>query len=269
MLGARSERNQLLLRAIAEHDHSEQARYMKALAGLGRTLSETLDLRVVGERTTEALRSSLSLNLAVLYRLDPETGDLTAVAMSMGETGAFAGRVDDVPAGTGVIGRAVADRQSDSTADLLHDSRIRLTPRQRERLAASDNRAVLAVPLIVQGRVIGALSLGDRVGRVFGADDARLARAFADQAALAVENAWLYEEAQQRLRRTETLLTVGRTVGGTLDLVEATRRVAREIARVFGAERALSRAPITRGGQLMYTTIIFRRLASRRFPRCS
>jgi PAS domain S-box-containing protein len=95
---------------------------------------------------------------------------------------------------------------------------------------------VLAVPLIAQDRVIGALSLGDSVGRVFGDTEIQLAQAFADQAAIALENARLYEEAQQRLRRMETLLAVGRTVGTTLDLVEAMRRVAREMAKALGAD---------------------------------
>jgi GAF domain-containing protein len=47
-------------------------------------------------------------------------------------------------------------------------------------------RAVLGVPLIVQGEVIDALAVGDRAGRSFDEREIRLAQAFADQAALAL-----------------------------------------------------------------------------------
>lgn len=42
--------------------------------------------------------------------------------------------------------------------------------------------ALLSVPLVVKGTVIGALSIADRPGRVFD-EEIRLAEAFADQAA--------------------------------------------------------------------------------------
>lgn len=46
--------------------------------------------------------------------------------------------------------------------------------------------ALLSVPLVVKGTVIGALAIADRPGRVFDEGEIRLAEAFADQAAVAL-----------------------------------------------------------------------------------
>src|SRR5439155_21121880 len=79
------------------------------------------------------------------------------------------------------------------------------------------NRSVLAVPLRVGERVIGALGVGDRVGRQFDDDEIRLAEAFADQAALALENARLYTEATRRRLEAEELAGLARTLTESLD----------------------------------------------------
>jgi signal transduction histidine kinase len=57
-------------------------------------------------------------------------------------------------------------------------------------------RAVLALPLLRDGQVIGALSIGDEAGRTFDAEALELARLFAAHAATAFTNAQLYTEVQ-------------------------------------------------------------------------
>jgi PAS domain S-box-containing protein len=70
--------------------------------------------------------------------------------------------------------------------------------------------AVLQVPLKWQERIIGVLAINaDVQKRPFNQDDVWLATLFANQAAIAIENAWLYEELQhqmEELKRTQTQL---------------------------------------------------------------
>jgi signal transduction histidine kinase len=99
-----------------------------------------------------------------------------------------------------------------------------MTPELRRNIEQAPWRAVLAVPLLIGDRVIGAIGIGDREGRVFEADEIRFAEAFAAQAALALENAKLYGEArrayedlsraQEELLRAETLRAVGQLAAG-------------------------------------------------------
>jgi signal transduction histidine kinase len=64
---------------------------------------------------------------------------------------------------------------------------------------------VLALPLLREGRVIGALSIWDEVGRTFDEDAQALGRLFADQAATALGNAQLYAEVQAGRERLQGL----------------------------------------------------------------
>src|SRR5690242_20900127 len=54
----------------------------RALAGIGRLLSERLEPDVVGLRIAESLRSLLSGGSAVVYRLDAESQSLQALAVA-------------------------------------------------------------------------------------------------------------------------------------------------------------------------------------------
>jgi PAS domain S-box-containing protein len=187
----------------------------EALVELGRALSETLDPGVVGQRTAESVLALLGGQIAGLYRLEEATGALVSTAVA-GVGPAFGRNVVFAP-GTGVVGVALRERAPVVTADLLTDPRVTFTPDLRARIERAGYRAVLAVPLFIKDRVIGALSVGDAPGRAFRPEDAQLLQTFAAQAALALENARLFEESAARRREAEALAEVGRAITSSLD----------------------------------------------------
>jgi PAS domain S-box-containing protein len=79
-------------------------------------------------------------------------------------------------------------------------------------------RSWLGVPLTLKQQVIGMLSLSHRQPEFYKLRHVKLATAVANQAAVAIENARLYEEAQETNRRTATLADVASRValGGSL-----------------------------------------------------
>src|SRR5262249_37791743 len=99
-------------------------------------------------------------------------------------------------------------------------------------------RAVLAVPLIHKDLVVGTMSIVDRVGRVFTPDEIRLAQAFASQAALALENARLHEQTQQRLAQVDSLRQMIEQILGPVSLEDRLTLVARKAAELSGADTA-------------------------------
>ena len=105
----------------------------------------------------------------------------------------------------GVVGLAVCTRQLVVTADVLSDPRFTLPAAVRAGLEPTPIRAVLALPLLRDGRVIGALSLGDESGRTFDTEALALAWLFADHAATALTNAQLYTEVQTGQVRMQDL----------------------------------------------------------------
>jgi GAF domain-containing protein len=199
-------------------------RAAESLAELGQLLTRSLDAAEVSQRIVDSVRTLLGTTGAVLYRLEPETQNLVSLAFS-GDVGpGFTERAAVIPPGFGVVGRAVRERQPVGTPDVLADPGVALMPELRSYVEQAAFRALLGVPLLVQGRVVGALGIGTRAGHVFDAEEIRLVQAFADQAAIALENSRLYgelqaaltqvERSQQQIVRTERLSALREMAGG-------------------------------------------------------
>jgi signal transduction histidine kinase/ActR/RegA family two-component response regulator len=98
-------------------------------------------------------------------------------------------------------------------------------------------RSALIVPLVHQGKTAGVLSLEHlQEVRTFTQDQIQLATTLATQAAAALDKARLYQEIAQRLKQTETLLAVMRSLASTLDFTDAVRQTTREVAQALGAD---------------------------------
>ena len=208
-----------------------QRRTTEALAETGRALVQSLDMREVADRIVSSVGELLGGTTAVVFQRDEVTGSHTALATA-GEGGPeFAGLT--IPAGTGAIGLAVRDLRSVVTADVTTDPRITLTPEVRRHVERTPMRAVVAVPLVAHGRALGAFLVGDRAGRLFTREETAVAEAFAQHAALAIENARLYDMAQQARRAAEAtshraafLAEASVVIGSTLDDDAILSRVA-------------------------------------------
>src|SRR5437879_3760312 len=116
------------------------------------------------------------------------------------------GALSLVSAGSAPVGRAGRGARPVTAPDLLSAPRITLTREQRAMLEGLPYRSVLAVPLLSHERVIGVLALGDRRGRLFRQEEVLLAQGFAEQAALALENARLYAETRDANRAKDEFL---------------------------------------------------------------
>lgn len=94
-------------------------------------------------------------------------------------------------------------------------------------------RRVLGVPLKVKGRVIGAINVADEVKTgEFSPDEVQLVHLFADQAAIAIENARLLEAEAHRRREAETLWAATQALTSTLDLQQVFELILRELRQV-------------------------------------
>ena len=182
-----------VLEDITERKRAEAA--ATALASTARALLGSLDPAVLSSVVTRNVCRLLHATIALVYRVEPESGDLVAMGASNEETqiNAWAARL---PAGTGLTRLALAERRPYTAPDILHDPRADLPPQRHADLLSLTDRAVLVVPLVVRDRVFGALVIRDVTGRRFDPTEIELAQAFADQAAIALDNAHLFEEAR-------------------------------------------------------------------------
>jgi len=97
-------------------------------------------------------------------------------------------------------------------------------------------RAILQVPVLLRGEVIGVLAVLQKSPRIFPSEDTAFLVSLAGHTAVAFDRTNLVRELETHLKETQTLLSVSQTVSSTLDLTEAMRRVARETARAIGAD---------------------------------
>ncbi len=206
-----------------------------ALAQLGRELVGTLDLDRVTHLVVDAVLRLCHSRAAALYERDRGTGALRCLAVAGGgDARRWIGKV--LAAGDGVVGRAVIEGRTVWSPDFLADPRIVVPDWLRERAKATGHRSVVGVPLMVRGETVGALSLSDVGGRRMTEAELQLLSAFADQAALALDNARMFAETTARLRETETLLEVARAFSSPLSVQEAMRQVTAAVALRFGAD---------------------------------
>ncbi len=111
--------------------------------------------------------------------------------------------------------------------------------------------AVLDVPLLVRGAVLGRLCLGGE--RPFTVDDERAIVALAAAAGIAVDNARLYEESRSRQRWLEATGEISAELLGGTEVHEVLRLVATRAAELTGADDALIALPVSPGGALAVT----------------
>lgn len=195
------------------------------------TLDITAQLKLSGllkgivRRATELLEAgSGSLRL---YRPEREELELV-VSHNLGEHSSTPLKV-----GEGLSGRVVATGQP-----LIVDD-YRTWEGRASGYEEAPFGAVVGVPLRWQDRILGVINVIDMEGRrPFGDNDLHLLEAFARQAAIAIENARLFQAEQNARRRAETLQKAAAVLNSTLQLEELLDVVLEELQRVVPYESA-------------------------------
>ncbi|EWM18902.1 GAF domain-containing protein [Kutzneria sp. 744] len=108
-----------------------------------------------------------------------------------------------IPPDVGLGGKVLASRSPYWVRDYAACTLIDHDP-DFDRLGAAEGLvALLGVPLVIRGEAVGALFAADRSERSFQADEIALLTAFADHAAVALDNARLYEASRTALRELQ------------------------------------------------------------------
>ncbi|GEM_PF-1353729 len=98
-------------------------------------------------------------------------------------------------------------------------------------------RSWLGVPLIVRERVLGMLAIDSVQPNFYTADHARLATAYADTVAIAIENAHLFRAEEQGRRALASLLEVMQMASASLEFKEVLKQIAQRTANICQANR--------------------------------
>jgi GAF domain-containing protein/ActR/RegA family two-component response regulator len=209
----------------------------EALVHMGHELVGMYDLAQAADRIVSVVLRLFRVHRSALFQLEQVSGSLVCVA-SAGECDPAKWLGQRLPAGKGLTGRAVAGGRPLSSPDVLTDPQIELPEWLLERVQEEGCPATASVPLTVQGKVIGALSLGGAAGRVFTDDELDLLAAFADQAALAIQNAGLYRRAEERAVKLTSLSMLTHLMISATESEEIFNAVAKAATTLLGAKMA-------------------------------
>jgi two-component system NtrC family sensor kinase len=175
-------------------------------------VSASLDVQETIRVIMEEARSVLGVESCSLTTLDAVTGELSLTA-SLDLPQETVTRIR-LRVGEGITGLAVSEQRPVQSADLYSDPRAGNPDLAR----ASGLRSILAVPLRIGPRAIGAVTVLRRDVHQFASGEEKLLVALADQAAIALEHARLYEHLEGMVaERTRELDTQKRFVEVVLE----------------------------------------------------
>jgi signal transduction histidine kinase len=211
---------------------------MRALLEAGIALTSELSLDAVLERLIETAARLTSARYAALGVIDPAgTGLERFVTYGIDE--GTATTIGDPPHGRGILGVLIRDANPLRLHDLTEDPRSVGFPPGHPPM-----HTFLGVPVVLRGVAFGNLYLTEKGGGAdFTDEDEELVTVLAAQAAVAVENARLYESATRWSRQLESLNEVGNALVSEIDLPSLLELIAARLRELVRARLVLISLP--------------------------
>jgi PAS domain S-box-containing protein len=150
----------------------------------------------------------------------------------------------------GIVGWAAESGQTVVVPGLARDPRYALGREQTGSQGAGMTRSEVAIPLKVQDQIIGVFDVQSRTAEAFGENDVLVLQSLANQTAVAIANAQLFEhvsrlgqELEQRVQeRTEALAQTLEDLTFERDRVEALYQITSELSASLDLDRVLAEA---------------------------
>jgi len=226
--------NARLFEEIREHVTrlEKKTRDMELIHQVSRAISSSLDLTRIMELTTEQMVAVFEADHSGILLFDPAQ-TYGQVVTEYPSTGATAERYP--VQGYLAAERIIAGREPLVIEDVWNDP---LMATVREAMHRLDIRSMLIVPLIVKEEVVGSIGL-DAVGqqRRFSTDEVALAQTIANQVAIAIENARLYEETKRRAEEMTTLYHTSMEIGMPTALPDLLWTICDRAAKLLNVDK--------------------------------
>lgn len=220
--------------ALVDHDLERQverkAAQLSALREIGRAINAAWQLEATLQLITRKTAEVMGMDSCSIYLLD-DSEDTLVLEATTGLAEDSIGRAR-LRLGEGLTGWAARAGEAVGVADAAHDPRFKHLPETKESIFQS----LLAVPLINQGRVIGAMNVQTERYHAYGDDEVELLALIGDLAAGALEKAMLYDRMQRQITELSTLAEVSEAITSPLYLDEMLDLVVDMAAQVTRAK---------------------------------
>jgi GAF domain-containing protein len=176
---------------------------LKALGEVGQAVSSTLDLETVLTRIASHAVQLTGAAGGAIYEYDEESQEFHLRGSHQIEREFVeALRGSPIRLGGGPLGKAASSRAPMEVTDIL-DEREYTAVRFRPLLGRLGYRSLLAVPLLREEKIMGGLTIFRRTPGSFAPEVVNLLLTFATQSVLAIQNARLFREIEEKSREIE------------------------------------------------------------------
>ncbi len=217
-------------RKLIEQMLARRARHLQIAADVSRAVASILDLPELLARIVDLLQSGFNLQYVGLFLRDEHErrAILRAATGPAGQQLLQAGyrlAIDD----QSMVGWCMSHGQV-RLAEKVDDDPVHLT-----NPLIPSIQSEIALPLINWGRVIGAITLQSDRPRDFTTDDATVLQTMADQVAIAINNARLFEAEKRHGALMTALHDIGLDLSAQLDLATLLQTIVQRAAQLLGA----------------------------------
>ncbi|HEX7626169.1 MAG TPA: GAF domain-containing sensor histidine kinase [Gaiellaceae bacterium] len=208
---------------------TESAR-LRTLLQTGIAISSELSLDVVLQRIVEAAAQVTGARYAALGVIDP-TGTSLERFVTHGIDELTRATIGDLPRGRGVLGALITDAQTLRLHNLAEDPRSVGFPPGHPPM-----NSFLGTPIVLRGVAYGNLYLTEKEGGGdFDSEDEDIVTILSAQAAVAIENARLYETATSWSRQLESMQEISEALVSELDLPRQLQLVVERLRELINA----------------------------------
>jgi signal transduction histidine kinase len=214
---------------------------LKGLLEAGIALGSELSLDALLQKLAETAATLTGARYAALGVID-ERGSALERFIFAGIDREQAEAIGELPRGRGILGVLIRDATPLRLERLGDDPRSVGFPPNHPPM-----RSFLGVPIILRGRAYGNLYLTEKKAGPFTAEDQELVETLASQAAVAIENARLYEAATRWSQQLEALNEVGIALAAEIELPRLLALIARRLRELIGARLVMIALPAPDG----------------------
>ncbi len=219
---------------------SGQLDRLRVLVDSGIALSSELSLDALLQRIVETAAQLTGARYAALGVID-KSGQALERFLTTGIDAETHAAIGDLPRGRGILGVLIREARPLRMHDLADDERSVGFPRNHPPMST-----FLGVPILLRGVAYGNLYLTEKEGGAdFTDEDEELTQLLAAQAAVAIENARLYETSTRWLRQLESLNEISDALVSELELEPLLSLIARRLRELVGARLVLIALPDT------------------------
>ncbi len=184
----------------AEGEIQQRNSELSALNAIAEVLNQSLDFEKVSIDALDKVLGTMQLTYGEFFLYDEKTEEVS-LRVHRGRAPDFAFKIEEFGLGEGVPGIVAQTRQPLVIEDLAQDPRFIRGLRSDDQ--AIPSRVLVAIPLMAQDRLVGAMDFFGTEERHFTPQDLALLTTIGHQVGVVVENARLFEEVKETAARLE------------------------------------------------------------------